>query len=41
MRKYTISFFIAAFGTVMPALAHHSFSAEFDGSKTMVVKGGE
>jgi Family of unknown function (DUF6152) len=39
MRKYTISFFIAAFGTVMPALAHHSFSAEFDGSKTMVVKG--
>jgi hypothetical protein len=24
---------------VLPALAHHSFSAEFDGSRTFVVKG--
>jgi hypothetical protein len=35
----TLFIFIAALGTVVPALAHHSFSAEFDGSKTMVVKG--
>lgn len=32
-------FCIAALATVRLALAHHSFSAEFDGSKTIVVKG--
>jgi hypothetical protein len=28
-----------AAAVVVPVLAHHSFSAEFDGSKTFVVKG--
>jgi hypothetical protein len=29
----------ALLATTLPALAHHSFSAEFDGSRTFVVKG--
>jgi hypothetical protein len=30
---------LCGFAAVVPALAHHAFSAEFDGSKTIVVKG--
>ena len=30
---------LCAFAAVRPAFAHHSFSAEFDGSKTFVVSG--
>jgi hypothetical protein len=30
---------LCGFAASVPALAHHSFSAEFDGSRTIVVKG--
>lgn len=39
-KRYAIA--LALFGVLaaaIPVLAHHSFSAEFDGSKTFVVKG--
>src|SRR5262245_58731073 len=40
-RAYLLAagFAAAALALAAPALAHHSFSAEFDGSKTFVVKG--
>lgn len=39
MRTRWMLVLIAALAGVWPALAHHSFAAEFDGSKTIVVKG--
>jgi hypothetical protein len=39
MRTHRMLILMAALALAVPALAHHSFSAEFDGSKTMVVKG--
>lgn len=39
MRKHGTFLFLCGLALVAPALAHHSFSAEFDGSKTIVVKG--
>jgi len=42
MRKGVVAFFALAIGVIVsaaPAIAHHSFSAEFDGSKTVTLKG--
>jgi hypothetical protein len=39
MRNSCPVLFICGLATLAPALAHHAFSAEFDGSKTMVVNG--
>ena len=39
MRTHRMPVLVAALALVVPVLAHHSFSAEFDGSKTIVVKG--
>jgi hypothetical protein len=39
MSRYRTLVLTAALALVLPALAHHSFAAEFDGSKTIVVKG--
>jgi hypothetical protein len=40
-RKYSgiVLAVVCGLAAAAPALAHHSFSAEFDGSKTFVVKG--
>lgn len=42
MRRRTLSTFTVAFGSLLivaSALAHHSINAEFDSSKTIVLKG--
>ena len=39
MRTAGMLVFAAALALVGPALAHHSFAAEFDGSRTIVIKG--
>ena len=39
MRKYGRALLVYAFVLALPALAHHAFTAEFDGSRTIVVKG--
>jgi hypothetical protein len=38
-RRHCTFVLMAALATVAPVLAHHAFTAEFDGSKTIVVKG--
>ena len=41
MRKLAVGFFALALGVVAaaPAIAHHSFAAEFDASKSVSMKG--
>jgi hypothetical protein len=42
MRKCAVAFLALAIGVVVsvaPAMAHHSFSAEFDGTKAITMKG--
>jgi len=42
MKKGVVAFFALAIGVVVsvaPAMAHHSFSAEFDGTKAVTMKG--
>ena len=42
MRRYTLPLMATAFATLMavtPLLAHHSFSAEFDGTKRVTMRG--
>lgn len=39
MLKYYPTLLLCGLALVVPVLAHHAFTAEFDGSKTIVVKG--
>src|SRR5262245_47982282 len=42
MRKGVVAFFALAFGVIAaaaPAIAHHSFAAEFDSNKQVTLKG--
>jgi len=42
MKKSVVAFLALAIGVIVsaaPAIAHHSFAAEFDGTKTVNVKG--
>ena len=41
MRKLAVGFFALALGVIaaVPAIAHHSFAAEFDASKSVSMKG--
>jgi len=42
MKKGVVAFFALAIGVIVsaaPVLAHHSFSAEFDGTKAVTMKG--
>ncbi|HUI78067.1 MAG TPA: DUF6152 family protein [Bryobacteraceae bacterium] len=39
MKKSCLLSFLSALALAVPALAHHAFTAEFDGSRTIVVKG--
>jgi hypothetical protein len=39
MKKLSLSIIALAFAVAVPALAHHAFSAEFDSSKPVTIKG--